>query len=171
MTGRGRRAVACGVGLVVALAAVTGGQRVAAALFASTASATVEMTVEAPVIPRPASVSCQTAGTPLVAQWAAFSWTHPDGAPQPTEYVIRVLDGGNDVEVVRVPGSTTSFDLTTGVLGAVGSLLDIILGGQTRPVTVNAVYQDFESPSEYTHHLRPEIGVLSGIGCGPGATP
>lgn len=171
MSGTSRRAATCGLGLVVAAAAVAAGARVAGALFASTATATVEMTVEAPVVPRPASVSCQTAGTPLVARWAALSWTHPDGAPQPTEYVIRVLDDGTDVEVARVSGATTSFDLTTGVLGAVGSLLDVLLGGETRPVTVNAVYQGFESPSEYTHHLRPELGLLSGIGCGPGATP
>lgn len=148
------------------------GERVAA-LFTSPVTASMNLTVGPPVVPRPATVSCSTQGTPLVVRWARFTWTPPAApAPQPTGYRIRILDGGDEVLIAGVAGSVTTYDVTTGLLvGSLAWVLQLLLGGGTRPATVNAVYGTYESPSVWTHHLRGELGLVSGIGCASGPSP
>jgi hypothetical protein len=159
-------AVACACSLLLA---ATG---IARATFWAPATATVAVTVGPPVVPRPGNVACVTQGAVVVSRWAHFTWTPPAGAPQPTQYVIRALNGTTVVELARPAGTATSFDLTSGLLvGTLAAVLSLLLGGGTFPVTVNAVYGTYESPPAYLHHLRGELGLVSGIGCANGPTP
>ena len=151
------------IGVAASVIAVAAGVRTIDAAWSMSVAPDVDLAVVTPTIPRPATVSCATSGGLIPS--AILTWSHPGGgAPQPTAYVIRLLDNGVAIQIGSVSGSTTTFSISTTTLGgALTSILNLILLGQTRPVTVDSVYGTYESATSY--QWRIQSAGLGGLGC------
>jgi hypothetical protein len=177
MTARDRRGRAApfrhrvaAAGVTTAVLAVVLGVSTVDADWSTSVAPDLDLAVVTPAIPEPQSRACvtQPAGLSL-AKRAHFTWSAPAGGVVPTGYVIRVQNGAS-TQVIFGPSTATSADISVSVLqnlGNVGWLLTLLLGGPTAsaPVTINAIYGDFESPNNWTHQLTGIALPSAGIGC------
>jgi hypothetical protein len=163
-----RRAAA--VGVAASLLAIAGGVRTIDAAWSTSVTPDLDLAVVTPAIPEPLSRACVTQPAGLsVAKRAHFTWSTPSGGVVPTGYVIRVQNGAS-TQVIFGPSTATSADISVSSLQTLGNaawLLTLLLGGPTAtaPVTINAVYGDFESPNNFTHQLTGIALPSAGIGC------
>ena len=133
----------------------------------------VDLAVVTPTIPQPQNRNCvtQSSGLGGLNKNAHFTWTAPAGGVVPSGYVIRARNGATTNVIFTGPGTATSADITLSLLqglgGAVSWLLTLLLGGPTAgaPVTINAVYGDYESPNNFTHQLTGVPPLSLGVGC------
>ena len=158
------------VGVAASVLAIAGGVRTIDAAWSTSVTPDLDLAVVTPAIPEPQSRACvtQPAGFSL-AKRAHFTWSTPTGGVVPTGYVIRVQNGAS-TQVIFGPSTATSADISVSVLQNLGNaawLLTLLLGGPTAtaPVTINAVYGDFESPNNWTHQLTGIALPSAGIGC------
>jgi hypothetical protein len=164
-----RRRVAA-VGVAASVLAIACGVRTIDAAWSTSVTPDLDLAVVTPVIPQPLSRACvtQPAGISVVKR-AHFTWSTPTGGVVPTGYVIRVQNGAS-TQVIFGPSTATSADISVSSLQNLGNaawLLTLLLGGPTAtaPVTINAVYGDFESPNTFTHQLTGIALPSAGIGC------
>ena len=163
------RWVAAGVtGSVLAIAVGVGAIDAA---WSTSVAPDVDLAVVTPAIPEPQSRSCVTEPSGIsLNKRAHFTWSAPAGGIAPTAFVIRVQNGAT-TQIIFGPTTATSADITVSVLQGLGSalswLVTLLLGGPTAsaPVTINAVYGDYESPNNWTHQLTGIALPSAGIGC------
>lgn len=99
------------------------------------ASGSVTVAASAATVPPPTSLTCTTTGTTLLRS-ATVRWTAP--SPAPARYRVTIGGGG---ESTSTETTATQLEITQSLLGGLlDSILELLLGGTTLQVSVQAVH-------------------------------
>lgn len=153
---RTRRVLLRLTGGVAAAMLLLGVPNAASALWSATTTATAALETE--VIPAPANVTCTThpAVIGLLAGYVTISWSPVTVSTGSVSY--RVYVGESTTVVASTTG--TSVELRAGILESlIPNLLQLLLGGQSMPVRVEAVHSS-SWVSQQSEANRPITGSL-----------